>query len=182
VSAFTAWESFYVIVGSSGAALTGLQFVVIALTVDVERRSSPTTIDAFATPTIVHFCAALLVAAVLTAPWSSPGPPAILLGSSGAIGVLYETLVARRARRQTDYHPVLEDWLFHVALPLIAYGSIAIAGAVLRRAVEPALFSIAGATLLLLFIGIHNSWDTITYIVVGATAAEKPAKPRRRGR
>ena len=28
---FTAWESFYVIVGSSGAALTGLQFVVMAL-------------------------------------------------------------------------------------------------------------------------------------------------------
>jgi len=26
-----AWESFYVIVGSSGAALTGLQFVVMAL-------------------------------------------------------------------------------------------------------------------------------------------------------
>ena len=29
------WESFYVIVGSSGAALTGLQFVVIALLADV---------------------------------------------------------------------------------------------------------------------------------------------------
>lgn len=30
-SPLVAWESFYVIVGSSGAALTGLQFVVIAL-------------------------------------------------------------------------------------------------------------------------------------------------------
>lgn len=36
--AFTGWENFSVIVGSSGAALTGLQFVVIALTVDVNRR------------------------------------------------------------------------------------------------------------------------------------------------
>jgi hypothetical protein len=29
------WESFYVIVGSSSAALTGLQFVVIALVADL---------------------------------------------------------------------------------------------------------------------------------------------------
>ena len=31
VSLRAAWESFYVIIGSSAAALTGLQFVVIVL-------------------------------------------------------------------------------------------------------------------------------------------------------
>ena len=31
VSSLAAWENFYVIVGSSAAALTGLQFVVMAL-------------------------------------------------------------------------------------------------------------------------------------------------------
>jgi hypothetical protein len=36
-SALSAWESFYVIVGSSGGALIGLQFVVITLIAD--RRS-----------------------------------------------------------------------------------------------------------------------------------------------
>ena len=36
----SSWESFYVIVGSSGAALTGLQFVVIALVADSQRRAS----------------------------------------------------------------------------------------------------------------------------------------------
>jgi hypothetical protein len=34
------WESIYVIVGSSAAALTGLQFVVMALVAEVDRRSS----------------------------------------------------------------------------------------------------------------------------------------------
>ena len=33
------WESYYVIVGSSAAALTGLQFVVIALINDLHTRS-----------------------------------------------------------------------------------------------------------------------------------------------
>jgi hypothetical protein len=32
------WDNFYVILGSSGAALTGLQFVVVALSAD--RRSA----------------------------------------------------------------------------------------------------------------------------------------------
>jgi hypothetical protein len=165
--AFTEWESFYVIVGSSGAALTGLQFVVIALTVDVKRRSTPREIDAFATPTIVHFCAVLLVSAVLSAPWRSPDLPAVLLGLSGALGVVYSLLVAGRTRRQTGYTPVLEDWIFHVWLPLLAYGMIGVAAFNLWNHMEAALFVIAAASLLLLFIGIHNAWDTVTFLAVG---------------
>ena len=72
-SLLTHWESFYVIVGSSAAALTGLMFVVVALVAESEsrRRDAASGIDAFGTPTIVHFCSALLVSAVLSAPWAS---------------------------------------------------------------------------------------------------------------
>lgn len=64
-----AWESFYVIVGSSGAALTGLQFVVMALVAESRRKSSAREIDAFGTPVIVHFCTVLLISAILSSPW-----------------------------------------------------------------------------------------------------------------
>jgi hypothetical protein len=70
MTALAGWENFYVIVGSSAGALIGLQFVVITLIAeipivrDVERASS-----AFATPTIVHFGAVLLLSAVISAPW-----------------------------------------------------------------------------------------------------------------
>ena len=67
-SPLAACESFYVIVGSSAAALTGLQFVVIALVAEIRRRSTTGQIDAFDTPTIVHFAAALLVSSILSAP------------------------------------------------------------------------------------------------------------------
>src|SRR6185437_4781490 len=63
------WGSFYVITGSAAAALTGLQFVVMALVNDTSRRSSTESIDAFGTPNIVHFCAVLLVSAAMSAPW-----------------------------------------------------------------------------------------------------------------
>jgi len=42
----TAWESFYVIVGSAAAALTGLQFVVIALINEGPKGRSTREIDA----------------------------------------------------------------------------------------------------------------------------------------
>ena len=40
--ALAAWETFYVIVGSSSAALTGLQFVVIVLGADLHMLSTST--------------------------------------------------------------------------------------------------------------------------------------------
>lgn len=159
------WESFYVIVGSAAAALTGLQFVVMALIADMPRRSTFEGIDAFGTPTIVHFSAALFTSAVLSAPWPTTVGPAWILGLAGASGLGYALLVIRRARRQHDYKPVLEDWIWHTILPFIAYAALFGAAIALRRVAPDALFVIAASALLLLFIGIHNSWDTVTYVV-----------------
>ena len=177
MESLTRWESFYVIVGSSGAALTGLQFVVIALVVDVRRRSTEREINAFATPTIVHFCAALLISALLSAPWASLGKPAVALALLGAAGAAYALVISMRARRQTGYAPVLEDWLFHVVLPFAAYAAIAVAAVMLRSHITGALFVIASMTLLLLFVGIHNAWDTVTFIVIGATQNRGASTP-----
>jgi hypothetical protein len=58
------WANFYVIIGSSAGALTGLQFVVITLIAQARRPASRQDLRAFGTPAVVHFCAALLVSAV----------------------------------------------------------------------------------------------------------------------
>jgi hypothetical protein len=178
---FADWEAFYVIVGSSGAALTGLQFVVITLVTELRRPSSADQIGAFATPSIVHFCAVLLLSAVLSAPWHGLRGAAFLLVATGVFGVIYTAIVTRRAQRQTGYQLVLEDWLFHTALPFVSYAALLGAGAVLPLHTVPALFTIAAMALLLLFIGIHNAWDTVTYVVVqGSERSEPPAEPKRK--
>jgi hypothetical protein len=161
-----AWESFYVIVGSSAAALTGLQFVVMALVAEARTRSTTSEIDAFGTPTVVHFCAVLLVSAILSAPWHDVANAGLALGACGLGGVVYAALVIRRARRQAGYRLVLEDWIWHAALPSLAYAGILVASVMVVRHAETALFVIAAMALLLLFIGIHNAWDTVTYITV----------------
>jgi hypothetical protein len=167
VSPLAAWESFYVIVGSSAAALTGLQFVVMALVADSTMRRSTREIDAFATPTIVHFSVVLLVSSILSAPWPGlAGVRAILL-ACGAAGFIYILRVYQRARRVTAYQPVLEDWMFHVLLPAVAYAIVLVGAALLVGRPVAALFLIGASALLLLVIGIHNAWDTVTYIALG---------------
>jgi hypothetical protein len=169
-----AWESFYVIVGSSGAALTGLQFVVIALTTEVRRQRSIAQFDAFGTPTVVHFCVALLTSAILSAPWRELSSAAAAVGVTGAYGLVYSAIVARRVSTQTVYALVFEDWLFHTALPFLAYATLLSGALTLVHHTEDALFGIASASILLLFVGIHNAWDSVTYI---AGVPEDGARP-----
>jgi hypothetical protein len=177
-----AWESYYVIVGSSAAALTGLQFVVMALVAESREDATSGTIDAFGTPTVVHFCAALLVSAVLSAPWPTLSSVALLLGAAGVVGVGYTAIVNRRAHQQKGYQPVLEDWVWHVVLPLVAYATLLAAALTLGRHAAVALFMVGATALLLLFIGIHNSWDTVTYVALSRLRAreeqEGPEAPR----
>src|SRR5512142_3402009 len=98
-----AWQSFYVIVGSTAGALIGLQFVVLTLITEAGvLRGSDETLSAFGSPNVVHFCAALLLAAILSAPWSGPGPPGVAVALAGVCGFVYSITVLRRALRQRD--------------------------------------------------------------------------------
>ncbi|MBV9020135.1 MAG: hypothetical protein JOZ71_05415 [Ktedonobacteraceae bacterium] len=167
-SLLTVWQNFYVIIGSAAATLTGLMFVVITLISRVQERVSSADggIAAFSTPSIVHFCTALLVAAILSAPWQVLWTAGLLLGLCGLAGVTYVVMVFRRARQQTDYQPVLEDWLWHTVFPLVSYTALVVAAIMLLGHPASALFVIAAGTLLLLFIGIHNAWDNVLYITI----------------
>jgi hypothetical protein len=162
---FAAWESFYVIVGSSAAALTGLQFVVMVLGSETNAIKG-TTIRAFASPTIVHFCGVLMVSALISAPWPAVTGASVCLSVTGLAGVIYVMIVLGHARRQSDYVPEFEDWLCHFALPFVAYFTVVVAAIVLLSHSAAGLFIMAGAVLLLLFDGIHNAWDAVTYIAL----------------
>ena len=168
VSLLTTWQTFYVLIGTAAATLTGLMFVVATLIAGVRVRVSASS-EAFATfntPNVFHFGAALLVAAVLSAPWQALWQAGVLLGLAGLGGVTYVVIVLRRVRRQTDYQPVLEDWLGHAVFPLISYAALVVAAILLPGNAVPALFVIGAVTLLLLFTGIHNAWDAVTYVAI----------------
>ena len=160
------WENFYVIVGSSAGALIGLQFVVMTL---IAGRSvahgEAQAGDAFSTPSVVHFGVVLFLSAIISAPWDGIGIVVVLWGLVGLSGTVYAIIVRRRMRRQSAYRPEFEDWLFHVLLPFAAYLLLAITAIAARSRVRESLFGVAAAAVLLLFAGIHNAWDAVTYHV-----------------
>ena len=163
---FATWQSFYVIVGTAAATLTGLMFVVIALIAQlrVQVPSPSSGIAIFSTPNVFHFGAALLVAAILSAPWQALWPVCLLLGLSGLVGVTYFLIVLWLARhRLAGYQLVRSDWLWYTVLPLVSYTALVVAAILLPSQPATAMFVIASATMLLLFIGIRNAWDVVTY-------------------
>jgi hypothetical protein len=166
MTALEGWANFYVIVGSSAGALIGLQFVVITLIAEMPLAPDESRAGAaFSTPSIVHFGVALLLSAIISAPWNGIAAVAVLCGLVGLGGAVYSVVVGRRLRAQSVYQPVVEDWLFHVLLPVAAYAVLAVSACMAHFHARAAMFLVGAASLLLLFIGIHNAWDTVTYAV-----------------
>jgi hypothetical protein len=166
MSPLNGWENFYVIIGSSAGALIGLQFVVLTLIASRPvAHGEAQAGDAFSTPSVVHFGVVLLLSAVVSAPWDGIGAVAVIGGFVGLSGMAYCVVVARRMRAQTVYQPVFEDWLFHFLLPFASYAILAGSAFAARSHARTALFILSAAALLLLFIGIHNAWDTVMHLV-----------------
>src|SRR2546422_10993198 len=131
-SLLAGWDSFYVITGSSAAALPGLMFVVVALSGEARLTSGPeasvATIRAFSTPTVVHFGAVLLLAALLTTPGHTVLTLSGSIGACGIAGLRFTRWVVVQMRRQTEYTPIAEDWMWHVRMPVLAYAALVAGG------------------------------------------------------
>lgn len=164
------WQSFYVLVGSSAAALTGLTFVVITLSAerrDLANSASQrlTGLRVFITPTAVHFAAALWLSALMSIPGQTTFALEALLAATGAAGLIYcATVIRPMLTRSFGYEPFLSDWIWNAALPVLGYLALAATGLALPRQPAASLYAVSGAVLLLLFIGIHNAWDVVVWM------------------
>jgi hypothetical protein len=183
LAALADWGNFYVIVGSAGAGLTGLMFVVIALGAEGGVIGSERALRAYATPTVVHFGAVLLLAALATVPGHKVATLSLGVGACGIAGVAYVAWVMNEARRQHDYQPVTSDWVWHGVMPFLAYGALVVTALAMSwQHAEVALYMLAGASVLLLYSGIHNAWDTALWLATEPQRRKDnpdPAMPRR---
>jgi hypothetical protein len=181
-AALSSWQNFYVIVGSSAGALTGLQFVVITLVTQTRAARDMRDIHAFGTPTVIHFCTALLLSAVMTAPWQSFASLGVCLAACGAVGVAYSFRVFWHARKAA-YNPDVEDWVWYVVFPLVAHLALSGAGVLVWSNVSWSLAAIAGGAVMFLLLGVRNAWDAVTFIAVKhgnhstASGAKDPVEP-----
>ena len=158
-SLLAGWDNFFVIVGSSAAALTGLTFIVITLAGE-SGGVNPNGLKVFITPTIVHFTVVLVFSAFLSMPHHTPLSLCVGLALAGILGLIYIGTIATGIRRMPGtYVPVHEDWIWNVILPAIAYGTWLAAAVLIWTAARASLYAAAAVLVLLMLIGIHNSWD-----------------------
>lgn len=168
----TAWSSFYMMTGSSAAALVGLMFVVISLIRAREMQTSQDGVSTFSTPTVMHFSAVLLISAILSAPWHGLFYAAISVGFIGFLGVGYILRVAYRTKQFLEYRADLEDWIWYTVLPFVAYGVILIGAIALLILTAKALFAVGAGVVLLILIGIRNAWDVVTFLAAGGPGSQ----------
>jgi hypothetical protein len=169
-SVFAPWSNFYIIAGSAAATLTGLMFVVVTLATAGPSRQRDEMYIGFAvfnTPTVMHFCTAFLISGILSAPWRSALFPDVIIGIIGFSGLLYVLrVVIFRTNRLRTYEPDIEDWAWFGILPMLAYAAVTAASILFPWHAEAALFTLAAAIMLLIFIGIRNAWDIVIYLAL----------------
>ena len=172
------WQNFYMLMGTAAATLTGLMFVVTTLIAGIDAHLSTlnAAVSAFNTPTVVQFGAVLLLAGILSAPWQTFSSLSLLLGLLGLGMVSYSIIVLRRMWRVPHYQSTLEDWLWYLALPLLAHVSLIVAAFVLPANPAPALYIVGLAMILLLLVGIRNAWDMVTFLAVERAHAEDKSR------
>jgi hypothetical protein len=177
-SPLAGWDNFYVIIGSSAGGLTGLTFVVIALIRDSQRGVRPSGLGAFVTPTIVHLCGVLALAAFMSMPHQRPVTLSAGLALGGLAGVVYGGVIGINMWRisvgATRYIPVREDWIWNVILPTVVYAALIVMAVLMwDRLTEAALYGVAVLALGLLFISIRNAWDIAVWMSM-STQNDKP--------
>src|SRR6185369_836773 len=161
----------------AAATLTGLMFVVTTLMAGIDGHLSTlnAAVSAFNTPTVVHFGTVLLLAGVLSAPWQTFSSLSLLLGLLGVGMVFYSIIVLRRMWRVPHYQSTLEDWLWYMALPLLAHVLLTVAAFVMPKNPSAALYIVGSVMMLLLLVGIRNAWDMVTFLAIERSHSETTA-------
>jgi hypothetical protein len=104
------------------------------------------------------------MSAFLSMPHQTVLSVSLVLGAVGAAGIVYAGFIgAKILGISGEYVPVGEDWLCNVILPLVAYAALAIGAVLIWNRPEPSLYGFAAASMLLLFVGIHNAWDVAVW-------------------
>lgn len=160
-----AWETFYLMVGSSAGALIGLLFVVITLTGEIEPDKMTLAQRTFMSPTVFHFVAVLVIscAAVVTI---LPAPAmALVIAVPAVIGTVNS--LAALFRLGGGKLPVTHwtDYVYYGVLPTIGHLWLVVAAWAVWQGVDWAAYSVALGAMALLLLGIRDAWDLATWLV-----------------
>lgn len=162
-----AWQNFYMLTGGAATSLLGLVFVAASF---VASRVNPETaasgVRMFVTPTIIHFTAVLVIAALITIPTQTYASLGGLLGLGGVVGLgnAGGTGLQLWQHHQRHTSVIHRDWVWRVCLPILGYLLILGTAIGLLLRTTQVLNGLALAVIVFLLIGVRNAWDLVLWI------------------
>jgi hypothetical protein len=158
-----AWHEFYLLMGTSVAALTGLMFVVVSIGPEVIIGRPMGGVRAFVTPTVVYFSTVLVVSAVMMMPRVGPVVLGVLLLLGGAGGLAYICWIGTYKQWRDSDELGWDDLVCYVALPILGYVLMLAAGVGMWMRSAFGAFTLSAAMILLAVVGIRNAWDLVLW-------------------
>ncbi len=163
------WQGFYQLTGEVAGTLVGLMFIAISLTghsLMIERLNldAAAAIRTFASPTILHFCAVVALAAVCCIPTHTTLSLSICLNAMGLGGMIFTFRTYRGLRVHARSIALTQIiWTWHWRFPSCCYALVLASGLLLWRS-DGFLTLLSVAIIGLVVIGVRNSWDAVLEI------------------
>lgn len=174
---FEAWETFYLLLGTSAAALIGMMFVVITLTAEIRMDQMNRGTVIYHNPTIFHLGVIVAVSALVLVPDHLVTLVAPIEIAAGLAGLVYCVLTLRRLYEPADFYTAtISDRLFYGFIPGLLYAVLTVGGTAIWWGPDLAGETIGVATLLLLLLAVRNAWDVATFAVRLSRAVDSKSK------
>jgi hypothetical protein len=160
------WDNFYFMIGSAGAGLFGLLFVVVTLTAGTDPARVTRGQALYMTPTAMHFTVVLTISAVAVAPGVPISAMALIFGLIALAGLAnsVRSCLGIADLQRGDDPPHWSDFWMYGATPTLAYLGLGAAATALGAGLAEAAYALAAMLLVLLLIGIRNAWDLVTWM------------------
>ncbi|MBV9271121.1 MAG: hypothetical protein JO165_08505 [Candidatus Eremiobacteraeota bacterium] len=153
------WRDFYALVGTAGATLMGLTFVVISLSprTIMDREDA---VRSSTTPIMAFFTTVVFVAVLMLVPRVAPFLRGLMFVVIALIGLVYMcTTGTYQSWRQSDLG--YDDLLWYVLWPFVAYIALLVGGIEVWRNQGIGMYIGAASVVFFLLIGVRNAWDVV---------------------
>lgn len=161
---FERWHDFYLMIGSCAAALIGLMFVVMTLTVGHDRNQAEQGKHLYSSPIVLHLAVVLALSGAALAPGIDARSFALAAGAIGLLGVAIGIRSAVGIARWSGAPSSGFDMFWYGAAPAIVYAGLVGAAVAMLRSSSWSAEAIAADLMALLLVSIHAEWDLVTFL------------------
>lgn len=176
---FEGWGDYFLMLGSSAAALIGLMFIVVTLTAGRSRPETEPGKHLYTSPVVWHLGVVVVLSGAAIAPTMTPA----FFGAAGAgLALLGFGISARnslgiaRQRLAGGENTPFDVWWYGVAPAAVYIGLGAAAAAVLIGA-RWGSSAAAMSLMALLIVSIHAEWDLVTFLAPMSGNSDETDKP-----